>query len=303
MKAEHSGIGRGHGRCRRCVAPAAARADCDPGRPARTRRRRDQLWQRRTDRVRLGFSLSVSPRFRAALSVRDQSRAAGTLSIPGLAGLPAVRLARYFLAFRRDRALHSAMAELPLIQRSLIEHEALVAEAGVPGLLAADRLDQGFSLRENPGQRGTRTRWRQGSTASTAKLLDGQALAAREPHLTGAFAGGVYLPAPGFVPDPGGLAKAYAALFTRKGGRFRWAIHDARTNGRRMAGQRAAWRAGRARRRGGTRTLVRSGVSVPWNIHSHSASSAVTHLHWRRAAMPCSIIPFSIRISVICWRR
>ncbi len=50
---------------------------------------------------------------------------------------------------------------------------------------------------------------------------------AREPHLTGAFAGGVYLPAPGFVPDPGGLAKAYAALFTRKGGRF--LVGDART--------------------------------------------------------------------------
>lgn len=39
----------------------------------------------------------------------------------------------------------------------------------------------------------------------------------REPQLTGAFAGGVYLPTPGFVPDPGGLAKAYAALFGRRG--------------------------------------------------------------------------------------
>jgi len=35
------------------------------------------------------------------------------------------------------------------------------------------------------------------------------------------------LPAPGFVPDPGGLAKAYAALFKRKGGRF--FVGDART--------------------------------------------------------------------------
>src|SRR5437764_7213127 len=44
-------------------------------------------------------------------------------------------LARYFLASSPDRALHSAMAELPLIRRSLTEHEALMAEAEVPELL------------------------------------------------------------------------------------------------------------------------------------------------------------------------
>jgi D-amino-acid dehydrogenase len=54
----------------------------------------------------------------------------------------------------------------------------------------------------------------------TGELLDGKAIALREPNLTGDFAGAVYLPAPGFVPDPGALAKAYAALFKRKGGRF-----------------------------------------------------------------------------------
>jgi len=41
-----------------------------------------------------------------------------------------------------------------------------------------------------------------------------------EPNLTGEFAGAIHLPTPGFVPDPGGLAKAYADLFERKGGRF-----------------------------------------------------------------------------------
>jgi D-amino-acid dehydrogenase len=44
-------------------------------------------------------------------------------------------LVRYFRASSPERALHSAMAELPLIQRSLIEHEALIAEANVPDLL------------------------------------------------------------------------------------------------------------------------------------------------------------------------
>ena len=36
-------------------------------------------------------------------------------------------LVRYFLASSAKRTLHSAMAELPLIRRSLIEHEALMA--------------------------------------------------------------------------------------------------------------------------------------------------------------------------------
>jgi D-amino-acid dehydrogenase len=51
-------------------------------------------------------------------------------------------------------------------------------------------------------------------------VLDGKAIAAREPNLTGEFSGAIHFPAPGFVPDPGGLVKAYAALFKRKGGRF-----------------------------------------------------------------------------------
>src|SRR6185437_9606301 len=51
-----------------------------------------------------------------------------------IADLPAFLpwLARYFLASAPERALRSAMAALPLIRRSLIEHEALIAEAGVP---------------------------------------------------------------------------------------------------------------------------------------------------------------------------
>src|ERR1700738_2480422 len=44
-------------------------------------------------------------------------------------------LLRYFLASSPERALRSAMAALPLIQRSLLEHEALIAEAEVPELL------------------------------------------------------------------------------------------------------------------------------------------------------------------------
>ena len=135
-------------------------------------------------------------------------------------------LVRYFLASSPERALHSAMAELPLIRRSLIEHEALIAEAGVPELLRRTgwiKLFRSDATLANAV--GELERAKQYGVAG--EVLDAKAIAAREPHLTGDFAGAIYLPAPGFVPDPGGLAKAYAALFKRKGGRF--LVGDART--------------------------------------------------------------------------
>src|ERR1700680_3861556 len=135
-------------------------------------------------------------------------------------------LVRYFLASSPQRALQSAIAELPLIRRSLIEHEALISEAGVPELLRRTGWLKLFRSEETLAN-AARDLDRARQYGVDGEVLDGNAIAAREPHLTGAFAGGVYLPAPGFVPDPGGLTKAYAALCTHKGGRF--LLGDART--------------------------------------------------------------------------
>ena len=135
-------------------------------------------------------------------------------------------LVRYFLASSPERALQSAMAELPLIRRSLIEHEALIAEAGVPELLRRTGWIKLFRSDATLSKAvGDLDRARQYGV--DGEVLDAKAIAEREPNLTGQFAGAVYLPAPGFIPDPGGLAKAYAALFQRKGGRF--VVGDART--------------------------------------------------------------------------
>jgi D-amino-acid dehydrogenase len=135
-------------------------------------------------------------------------------------------LARYFLASSPDRALHSAMAELPLIRRSLVEHEALMAEAEVPELLRRNgwiKLFRSDATLANAGRDFERAR----QYGVAGEVLDSNAIRQREPNLTGEFAGAIHLPAPGFVPDPGALAKAYAALFQRKGGRF--LVGDART--------------------------------------------------------------------------
>jgi D-amino-acid dehydrogenase len=135
-------------------------------------------------------------------------------------------LVRYFLASSPERALKSAMAELPLIRRSLIEHEALMTEAEVPELLRRTgwlKLFRSDATLVNAVRDFERAK----QYGVAGEVLDSKAIAAREPNLSGEFAGAIYLPAPGFVPDPGRLAKAYAELFMRKGGRF--LVGDART--------------------------------------------------------------------------
>jgi D-amino-acid dehydrogenase len=164
-------------------------------------------------------------------------------------------LARYYLASAPDRALRGALAVMPLIRRSLIEHEALIGEAGVPELLRRDgwiklfrsqaTLDAAVRELERARQYGVE-----------GAVLDGNAISVLEPHLSGAFAGAVHFPQPGFVPDPGGLAKAYAALFARNGGRF--LVADART----LTQEAEGWRVGAA----GNAAVAREAVIAlgPW---------------------------------------
>jgi D-amino-acid dehydrogenase len=145
-----------------------------------------------------------------------------------VADLPAFLpwLVRYYLASEPKRALRGAMAVLPLIRQSLTEHEALIAEADVPELLRRMGWIKLFRSKASLAN-ALRDFERARQYGVEGEILDAKAIAAREPNLTGDFAGGIHLPAPGFVPDPGGLAKAYADLFKRKGGRF-W-VADATT--------------------------------------------------------------------------
>jgi D-amino-acid dehydrogenase len=148
-------------------------------------------------------------------------------------------LARFYRASSRKGTLHSVRAEMPLIQRALIEHEALMAEAGALALLR--RTGWTKLYRSDASLANAVTELEQAKPFGVdGEVLDANAIAAREPNLSGDFAGAVYLPAPGFVPDPGALAKAYAALFTRKGGRY--VVGDAATleevgGGWRMSGR------------------------------------------------------------------
>jgi D-amino-acid dehydrogenase len=193
-------------------------------------------------------------------------------------------LLRYYLASSPARAMHSAMAELPLIQRSLIEHEALIAEAGVPELLRRTgwlklfRSQASFAKAASDAERVKQY-------GIPSEILDRRAIATREPHLTGNFAGAVYLPTPGFIADPGALAKAYAALFIRKGGRF--VVADART----LTQESGGWRVAGAVAREAVVTLgpwsdlvfrplgysIPLGVKRGYHLHLKASGNAVLH--------------------------
>jgi D-amino-acid dehydrogenase len=165
-------------------------------------------------------------------------------------------LLRYYLASSPQRAMQSAMAELPLIQMSLVEHEALIAEAEVPELLRRIGWIKLFRSDANLAKAMDEAdRARQFGVPHD--FLDAKAIALREPHLAGDFAGAIYFPTPGFIPDPGALAKAYAALFKRKGGRF--VVADART----LAQEAYGWSVGEA----GNRAVAREAVVAlgPWS--------------------------------------
>lgn len=137
-----------------------------------------------------------------------------------LSALPTIApwLFRYFRESSPERAMQHALAGLPLVERCLEEHEALIDLSGASdlvrrigwiklyrsartfekGIAEAERL-QAFNLR--------------------AETLDTDALAALEPHLA-RVTGAVHLLDTASVADPGAVAQAYAALFQRRGGRF-----------------------------------------------------------------------------------
>jgi D-amino-acid dehydrogenase len=129
-------------------------------------------------------------------------------------------LFRYWRHGSPEHIAASSAAAAPLVERCLEEHEAWIEAAGMghlvrrTGYLKVFRcraaLDTELSLGE-----GARKRW---GIASEPKSE--AELRTIEPQLTGPLAGGVMMPQPWSVSDPGALGKAYADLFVRRGGTF-----------------------------------------------------------------------------------
>ncbi len=138
-----------------------------------------------------------------------------------LSALPSVLpwLARYFAQSSPANIARTAAAARPLIERSLVEHEDLMEAAGAGhflrkvGWIKAFRAEASFAK----GRAEAETLRPYGLSVD---VLDPAALAEREPNLGAGLAGALHFKDPGAISDPGGLVRAYAALFETQGGRF-----------------------------------------------------------------------------------
>lgn len=143
-------------------------------------------------------------------------------------------IARYFHQSAPARAMRHARASWPLIERSLAEHDALAAQADATHLLRREGWIKGFRT-ERTLAAGLAEADRVRALGMRVDVLDVAALSERESHIAGPI-GAVHYRDPVSCVDPGGLAQAYADLFTARGGRLM--AGDARTLERTSGGWR-----------------------------------------------------------------
>ncbi len=136
-------------------------------------------------------------------------------------------LFRYWRHSTPERIEQSSRAYRPLALLCLSEHEALAREAGVEQMLRHTgymKLYRSQAALDEALAADGRVRDAYGIKF---EALDAAGVRALEPHITGPIMGGIFMPDPVNVGDPGDLGKAYARLFTKLGGRLQ--TGDART--------------------------------------------------------------------------
>jgi D-amino-acid dehydrogenase len=136
-------------------------------------------------------------------------------------------LFRYWRQSTPERIAASANALRPLVERCIVEHDALMRDAGA--LALARRTGYLRLFRDSAGLDGALREQAANKAAYGINYdaWDPGTLKANEPHLTGPYVGAVHLPDPVSISDPGALGKAYADLFRQRGGKF--LTGDART--------------------------------------------------------------------------
>jgi D-amino-acid dehydrogenase len=136
-------------------------------------------------------------------------------------------LFRYWRNSTPDRIKQSSRAWQPLAARCLSEHEALAREAGVESMFRRTGYMKLYRSQQAIDAGVATDSAARDAYGISFEVLDRAALKAKEPHIEGPIMAAIYMPEPVSVGDPGQLGKAYAALFTKLGGRMM--TGDART--------------------------------------------------------------------------
>jgi len=129
-------------------------------------------------------------------------------------------LFQYWRASTPERKAATARGAKPLIERCIVEHEALLKDAGGLAMLRRTgylRLYRSGQALEAAIEKDIADREAYGVNF---QAVDTHKVAELEPHLMGPIAGGILMPDPVSVADPAAVAKAYARLFEERGGRI-----------------------------------------------------------------------------------
>jgi D-amino-acid dehydrogenase len=140
-----------------------------------------------------------------------------------LSALPRIAawLFSYWQNSSPERVERTARALAPLMAQCLGEHDALIAEAGgaAQGLVRRGGWLNCFRKEESLHQAIAEAP-RLDRYGVDYAVLSAAQLRQIEPHVSEAIVGAIHFRGSASSPDPGMLTKAYADLFTRKGGRF-----------------------------------------------------------------------------------
>ncbi len=139
-----------------------------------------------------------------------------------LSALPRIApfLFRYWLASTPERRLASARSMLPLIERCIVEHEALMEPAGITGMIRSTGYLRAYRSQEKLDIALTTDAAERRMFGINFDEIDRAKLAVMEPHLRDRFVGAVHLTDPVSVADPGAVGRGYADLFAKLGGIF-----------------------------------------------------------------------------------
>jgi D-amino-acid dehydrogenase len=137
-------------------------------------------------------------------------------AIPRLAGF----LWKYWNHSKPARHAAIARAYAQLIEHCIVEHEALIAEAGAQSLARPTGWLKAFrSTRERDIRFAEAEKWHR-EFGLNFQILSDKEIQEAEPHLAPVLVGALHWTDPLAIVDPQGLALAYLELFRKLGGRF-----------------------------------------------------------------------------------
>ncbi len=193
-----------------------------------------------------------------------------------LSSLPRIApwLFQYWRASSPAGKARSARGLLPLVERSINEHEALMTEAGVGDMMRRTGYIRAYRTQVGLDKALTLDEAERRAYGINSTVLDPQTLSNLEPHLKYPFAGAVHMTDPASVADPGAVGRAYADLFARLGGRF------VEGEARSLEAVRGGWRVGT---RDGLVSAPMAVVALgPWSNDVMRGQGVKIPLGWKR---------------------